>query len=189
MRAPLVPMIVLIAHAAGCVSTRNVTLPRYERGGDDAVAAAPTSGVYEVKWSADGKKFRAIRGSQRIVGSEQPIGFESRLDGQVLGVAGRERFELRHVPRRAKYLVWNAEIRDRNVIGHAVAAPVTLASGVYAYWASRPPSPPSAGSDPFAAESPIESVMRLQEEVRCAKEESKRESNKLRRELGLPPRD
>jgi hypothetical protein len=191
MRArALVAIIVLVLPAAaGCVRTTHLTSPRYEKGDADVLATAPMTGVYEVRWSDDGRTFRTLRGSQRVVADDDAIGFASGPADEVTAIVGPDRFPLQRLPPRAKYLVWRAEVRERTAIGSGIgktlAAPITLVTGVGSLLDRQ-----SHGTRPgerSASANDWGSQWSERERETCKAEQEKREkSNRIRQEHGLP---
>src|SRR5688572_33450410 len=96
----------------GCTRTRVDMIAEYQPGGPPKVDRAPDVAVYKIKYApADDEELRTLRGSKRLVGTGQPIGFERGPAGEVIAVAGPERFTAL-LPEGARYCVWYAKSKE-----------------------------------------------------------------------------
>jgi hypothetical protein len=90
----------------GCVQTRVAMVAKYQPGGPPKVDRTPDVGVYKIKYTtAADEDLKTLRGSKRFLGKGQPVGFEDGEDGQVIAVAGEERFPAL-LPEGARFCVW-----------------------------------------------------------------------------------
>ena len=89
----LLTSISLVAAGGGCTRTRVHTFATYQPGGPPKLDRTPDVGRYKIKYSvADGEELETLHGSKPQLGAGQPIGFEVGPDGQLIAVAGEERF-------------------------------------------------------------------------------------------------
>jgi hypothetical protein len=95
--------------AGGCTHTSVKQVAPYQPGEPLRVSQTPAVGIYKIKYaSADDEELKTLHGSKRILGKGQPIGFERAEDGQVIAVAGYEKFPAL-LPPGARFCVWSTK--------------------------------------------------------------------------------
>jgi hypothetical protein len=93
--------------AGGCTQTRVAMVAKYQPGTPSRVDRAPEVGVYKIKYAAGpaGEEMHTLHGSKRLLGKGQPVGFVPGEDGQIIAVAGEERFPAMF-PEGTRFCVW-----------------------------------------------------------------------------------
>jgi hypothetical protein len=122
--------------AGGCTKTRVNLFAQYHPGAPTTIDRTPDRGAYKIKYTAaDGEDLKTLRGSKRALGAGQAIGFERGPAGEVIAVAGSERFPTR-LPPDARFVVWYSKkkeptqfARTMDHVGEA-AVPVLIGVGV-----------------------------------------------------------
>ena len=91
----------------GCTRTRVDMVAEYQPGAPARVERAPDVGVYKIKYAgADpDAELRTLKGSKRFLGKGQPLGFAAGAGGDVIAVAGEERFPT-GLPADTRFCVW-----------------------------------------------------------------------------------
>lgn len=126
--------------AGGCTQTRVQMVAKYQPGAPSRVDRTPDVGVYKIKYAAGpaGEEMHTLHGSKRFLGKGQPVGFVAGEDGQVIAVAGEERFPAMF-PQGTRFCVWYTKSEEpsdfaRGVgdLGHhlGVAAAIGVVGGL-----------------------------------------------------------
>lgn len=125
--------------AGGCTQTRVDVVAKYHPGAPSRVGRTPEVGVYRIKYAAGraDEELHTLHGSKRFLGKGQPVGFVLGEGGEVIAVAGEERFPAR-LPDDARFCAWYTRTeepsdfaRDAGDAAHAIGA-TALAVGVVA---------------------------------------------------------
>ena len=105
-----VALLTVVVFSLGCSSTRNVTLKPYTLGNESMIRLAPETGVYKIEWLENNKtKPKTLAGSNRLIPKGQLIGFATEPNGQLVAIAGFERFPLNTLPANAHYFQWQGK--------------------------------------------------------------------------------
>ena len=122
--------------AGGCTRTQVHTFAAYPPGGPPKLDRTPDVGKYKIKYSvADGEEMRTLHGSKRRLGAGQPIGFERGPEGELIAIAGEERFPAL-LPPDARYAVWYTKTKEQTEFAEAMngfgstALPVLAVGGI-----------------------------------------------------------
>lgn len=107
--------------AGGCTRTRVEMVAKYRPGAPSRIARTPDVGVYKIKYVAGpaGEELHTLRGSKRFLGKGQPVGFVLGDEGQIIAVAGEERFPAR-LPDDARFCVWHTKTEVPSDFGRGV---------------------------------------------------------------------
>jgi hypothetical protein len=99
--------------AGGCQQNTHVErIARFQPSDPIKISRTPDVGVYKIKYSTvRDDTLRTLHGSQRMLGKGQPIGFERNDDGELIAVAGDERFPAM-LPEGARFCVWYSKQED-----------------------------------------------------------------------------
>jgi hypothetical protein len=133
----LLAAISLVA-GGGCTRTRVHTFAAYQPGGLARLDRTPDVGSYKIKYTAAGdEELKTLRGSKRELGAGQAIGFEVGADGQLIAVAGEERFPAL-LPPDARFAAWYSKTEERTAFASNIsdlantALPVLAVGGLAA---------------------------------------------------------
>ena len=99
--------------AGGCMQTRVDMVAKYHPGTPSKLDRTPDVGVYKIKFAAGeaGDELHTLHGSKRVLGKGQPLGFVHGKDGEVIAVAGEERFPAK-LPPGARFCVWYKKTKE-----------------------------------------------------------------------------
>lgn len=112
---PIVSMVTIGALLVGCTKTREAKIARMAPPAVKVTPAERTepvrySGHYVAMWTrSDSKHLRKIPASELYANKGERLGFQRTADGQLLGIHGDDRFELKSVPTDARYVLWYNE--------------------------------------------------------------------------------
>jgi hypothetical protein len=86
---------------------------KYHPGTAARVDRTPDVGVYKIKYAAGDpdSELRTLHGSKRFLGKGQPVGFVAGEGGEVIAVAGEERFAAR-LPADTRFCVWYTKTEE-----------------------------------------------------------------------------
>ena len=123
--------------AGGCTQTRVDMVAKYLPGTPSRVDRTPDVGVYKIKYAAGkaGEELHTLHGSKRFLGKGQPVGFVRGDGGEIIAVAGEERFPAK-LPSDARFCVWYTKSEEPSQFAREVgdfargAAAVTLVTGL-----------------------------------------------------------
>jgi hypothetical protein len=124
----LATMIGLVA--GGCTQTRVTMVAKYHPGAPARVDRAPDVGVYKIKYAAGpaGEEMHTLHGSKRFLGKGQPVGFVRDEDGQIIAVAGEERFPAK-LPEGARFCVWYFKTKETSNFAREVGDTLAFVGG------------------------------------------------------------
>lgn len=116
--------------AGGCTQTRVQMVAKYHPGTPSRVDRAPDVGVYKIKYAAGpaGEEMHTLHGSKRFLGKGQPVGFVAGEDGQVIAVAGEERFPAMF-PAGMRFCVWYTKSEEPSDFARGVGDTLAFVGG------------------------------------------------------------
>ena len=103
----LIRLALCVALIGGCTRTRVDIVAKYHPGAPARVERTPDVGVYKIKYATADRdaELRTLKGSKRFLGKGQPLGFAAGAGGEVVAVAGEERFPTA-LPADTRFCVW-----------------------------------------------------------------------------------
>src|SRR3954454_7869827 len=107
-----------LSATCGCTVTRERSVARYELGAAAKVQQTPDSGIFKVKWTSDPKgRYQTVTQTNRLLAKGEKVGFATDDGGRVIAVAGRERFPLDRLPKRARFCAWTYQVEKESNLG------------------------------------------------------------------------